>query len=204
MNHEAFLDVITVRPNDSDARQVYADWLELQGDLRCEIVRLHDQLRRQTPSASAYASEVADLRARVKGWLHQARKYPSVSMNTEARGAWLDRMGIFTSPLSTDHVRYIDLQRKHPLVACRFHATWSAPCVQFRSVYREVAQRLAPWCVFLEADIDENADWAPQLRVTAVPTIMISKQQRLQPLLVGVTTIDKLLTSVEEWLIEEW
>ena len=204
MSAEAtFLAVIRDDPNDSDARQVYADYLEQQGDLRSELLRLHDYLRQQTPCSERHAEEVSQLRSLAKDWLHQGERVDFNGMNAKQRRNWLDQLGIFTSPLATDHVGYIDMQRKTPHIVCRFHARWSGPCRQFQAVYREVAQRLAPWCVFLDADVDDNGDWARQMKIVTVPSVLISRQERLEPLLQGVTTIDRLLASIEDWLRSE-
>jgi uncharacterized protein (TIGR02996 family) len=44
----AFLEAIREDPNDDAARLVYADWLEEQGDSRCEYLRLEYRLSQTT------------------------------------------------------------------------------------------------------------------------------------------------------------
>ncbi len=38
--HDAFLQEILARPDDDVPRLIYADWLEEQGDVRCELIRV--------------------------------------------------------------------------------------------------------------------------------------------------------------------
>jgi uncharacterized protein (TIGR02996 family) len=61
----SFIRAIQRDPEDDDARMVYADWLEQQGDLRGEYLRLEVQLRRIPP-------RLAELVRRISpSWLTQ-------------------------------------------------------------------------------------------------------------------------------------
>lgn len=45
MTEEAFLRAIREAPDDPAPRLIFADWLEEQGDPRCEIIRLYAEYR---------------------------------------------------------------------------------------------------------------------------------------------------------------
>jgi uncharacterized protein (TIGR02996 family) len=49
-DHEAFLTAIAADPRDRATRLIYADWLEEQGDARCELIRIEDDLRTLPPT----------------------------------------------------------------------------------------------------------------------------------------------------------
>lgn len=59
--HEAFLQAIRAQPDDDGPRQMYADWLEEQGDVRGEYLRLLGQLE-----AKPKSPERRELRARLR------------------------------------------------------------------------------------------------------------------------------------------
>jgi uncharacterized protein (TIGR02996 family) len=50
MDEGAFLRAISAAPDDNTVRLVYADWLDEQGDLRAEFVRLQVRLRELPPT----------------------------------------------------------------------------------------------------------------------------------------------------------
>ncbi|MBX3230615.1 MAG: TIGR02996 domain-containing protein [Labilithrix sp.] len=62
MDGRELLDAIVAHPDDDDARLVYADWLEAQGDTRGELIQLQVQLAR----LAADDPKRADLEARVE------------------------------------------------------------------------------------------------------------------------------------------
>ena len=49
-----FLDEIIENPNDDDARLIYADWLEEQGDPRGEFIRVQCELAQTDPLDDEY------------------------------------------------------------------------------------------------------------------------------------------------------
>jgi uncharacterized protein (TIGR02996 family) len=62
-DEEALLAAIEQDPDDDATRLVYADWLEEQGDIRGEYLRLEHQLR-------TIPARLEELRARIDpGWL---------------------------------------------------------------------------------------------------------------------------------------
>ena len=66
----AFLEAIREDPNDDAARLVYADWLDEQGDSRCEYLRLEHQL-------SQTAQRLGELQRKIDpGWLADVRRPP--------------------------------------------------------------------------------------------------------------------------------
>src|SRR5262245_24158767 len=66
----AFLEAIREDPNDDAARLVYADWLDEQGDSRCEYLRLEHQL-------SQTAQRLGELQRTIEpGWLADVRRPP--------------------------------------------------------------------------------------------------------------------------------
>jgi uncharacterized protein (TIGR02996 family) len=81
MNDEAFLETIRQNPEDDAPRLVYADWLEEQGDLRAEFLRLEVQWarRRQSPLNSPVWKRMEQLRAKIDSnwlaWIERAKRF---------------------------------------------------------------------------------------------------------------------------------
>ena len=66
----AFLEAIREDPNDDVARLAYADWLDEQGDSRCEYLRLEHQL-------SQTAQRLRELQRKIEpAWLADVRRPP--------------------------------------------------------------------------------------------------------------------------------
>jgi uncharacterized protein (TIGR02996 family) len=58
--HESFLAAIAAEPHERDARLVYADWLEDQGDARAELIRVMEEMHALAP----YSDRFWELRPR--------------------------------------------------------------------------------------------------------------------------------------------
>jgi uncharacterized protein (TIGR02996 family) len=58
--HESFLAAIAAEPHERDARLVYADWLEDQGDARAELIRVMEEMHTLAP----YSDRFWELRPR--------------------------------------------------------------------------------------------------------------------------------------------
>ena len=94
-DEQAFLDAIKASPADPGVRLVYADWLEEQGDTRCEFVRIQVRLAGLSPEAPEYRSVKRrewQLRTRCTaywlGWLDQPPWWPTDHLR-EGPEAWL-------------------------------------------------------------------------------------------------------------------
>ena len=62
LTHDHFLKQIQTTPDDPLPRRIYADWLEEQGDLRCELIRLEIERGQLEPWSDRYAVAQARLR----------------------------------------------------------------------------------------------------------------------------------------------
>ena len=62
MNENEFLKTIEAEPANPVPRLVYADWLDEQGDLRGELLRIQEELRRiDVPNRAAKEARMQEL-----------------------------------------------------------------------------------------------------------------------------------------------
>ena len=81
MNDEAFLETIRQNPEDDAPRLVYADWLEEQGDIRAEFLRLEVEWarRQRAPVKAPFWRRIEKLRSQIDqnwvAWVERAPRY---------------------------------------------------------------------------------------------------------------------------------
>ncbi|HLW65750.1 MAG TPA: TIGR02996 domain-containing protein [Gemmataceae bacterium] len=91
MNDEAFLETIRQNPEDDAPRLVYADWLEEQGDIRAEFLRLEVQWAhgKRAQLNAPILKRMEKLRAEIEpnwlAWVERAKRF-SVYWSNETCG----------------------------------------------------------------------------------------------------------------------
>jgi uncharacterized protein (TIGR02996 family) len=118
MRHPQLLDEIIAHPADDSPRLVYADWLEDQGDPRCEFIRAQcalAQLPLDDPQrVELEGRELALVRQYSKGWADDVRPYAK---------AWWFRRGFVESiklPAESYLARASALHKSAPLTEVHF------------------------------------------------------------------------------------
>jgi uncharacterized protein (TIGR02996 family) len=133
---ESFLRAITASPGDVLLRQIYADWLEEQGDPRAEYLRLGarlDELPAGDPAGPGVRRRMAELRAGLPAaWLALLADHRSTGSDPDPRRA--ER----AAEMLGRPVRYVDEQGyERVITAAAIHdLTGALAYVESRSQWR--------------------------------------------------------------------
>jgi len=80
-----------------------------------------------------------------------------------------------------------------------FSTSWCAPCKNMTQLMAEVAEHYAEHLKVIKIDVDEQTQWAKNLNVTGVPTLVLLNQAGTKSRLIGgVNTND-----INLWLSEQ-
>jgi len=86
-----------------------------------------------------------------------------------------------------------------PWVLVYFSTSWCAPCKNMAQLMVEVAEHYAEHLKVIKIDVDEQTQWAKNLNVTGVPTLVLLNQAGTKSRLIGgVNTND-----INLWLSEQ-
>lgn len=112
MSEQDFIAAILSAPNDDAPRLVYADWLEEQGDLRQQFLRLECLLARLHPTIP----ESTDIRKRLQErfasldwkWISIVSRAPIVGCRPPELGSFCQQRNWATLPVTEDPDRVCD------------------------------------------------------------------------------------------------
>jgi thioredoxin 1 len=76
----------------------------------------------------------------------------------------------------------------------KFGATWCGPCKVMDPIFDELEKLYKDYFQFVRIDIDKNKEAAVASRITAVPTIIIVKNDKVMLTIVGAKP--------KQWLID--
>lgn len=88
----------------------------------------------------------------------------------------------------TDRKEFYNEIKGETLVVADFAAAWCAPCKMQSPILSEFEKNLDGKVKILKVDVDENAELADELNVTAVPSLFIYKNGEFIDKIVGLTT----------------
>ncbi len=133
MNHESdFQQALRAEPESDDLRQVYADWLEQQGDPRAELLRLTELLRRvDVPKRE-------QLERRLRQLLDQEHVQPVGPFRTNSTGmklAWIPS-GTFLMGSAEDEPDRQDDEHQHQVTLTQ--GFWLGVTVVTQEQYQQV------------------------------------------------------------------
>jgi thioredoxin 1 len=81
-----------------------------------------------------------------------------------------------------------------------FGAEWCAPCKMIAPIIQEIADEYEGKAVICSLDTDEARDSAMELGISAIPTIILFKDSRVEKKWVGLTSKKDLTASIDELL----
>ncbi len=108
--------------------------------------------------------EVYELDGGIMKW--RAANLPETTEKTVAKNGM--SMQQFNDLLHTDKIILID-----------FYAQWCAPCKQMKPYLEEISKDMAATVTLVRIDVDENQQLSKELKVDALPTILIYKNKNL-------------------------
>lgn len=73
-----------------------------------------------------------------------------------------------------------------------FWAPWCAPCMMVTPILEAVAQKMDGMIKFAKVNTDENFQAASDMKVTAIPTLLLFKNGKEQERIVGLKPQDQL------------
>lgn len=90
-----------------------------------------------------------------------------------------------------------NLSKDH-LVLVDFWATWCGPCRMMAPILEEAAAEVKD-VVFAKVDVDQNPDAAMDLRIQAVPTLMLFRDGEPVDRMIGVLDKKSLIEEIDKF-----
>ncbi len=81
-----------------------------------------------------------------------------------------------------------------------FWASWCGPCRMIAPVLEELAAEQDGKLKIVKVNIDENSQWASQLHVTSIPTMILFKDGQQVDKIIGAHPKPRILEKVEPHL----
>lgn len=80
----------------------------------------------------------------------------------------------------------------------KFGAEWCGPCKTLAPIWQSVISKLEKDVEFLGVDIDDDPKMAADMKVSAVPTILILKNDVVVDTIVGLINESQLVARIED------
>jgi thioredoxin 1 len=90
-----------------------------------------------------------------------------------------------------------DAEAKNGWVVIEFGARWCMPCRMLEPVIRQLAASYADQVRVMTVDTDEESELTERFSVSTVPTILILHNGELIRRFVGLTTFERLASTIE-------
>ena len=84
------------------------------------------------------------------------------------------------------------------LKVTKFSASWCQPCKVLAPIFNEVKSEVGG-VSYQDVDVDQNSDLAIQYKVRGVPTIVIEKDGQEVKRIVGMSTKDSLVSTINSF-----
>ena len=84
------------------------------------------------------------------------------------------------------------------LKVTKFSASWCQPCKVLAPIFNEVKSTVGG-VSFQDVDVDQSSDLAIQYKVRGVPTIVIEKDGQEVKRIVGMSTKDNLVSTINSF-----
>lgn len=78
-----------------------------------------------------------------------------------------------------------------------FYATWCTPCKIQEPIIKELKEKYGNKLIFKEVDVDQNKEFAQKYKISAIPTIIIEKDDEIIKKFVGVTSAKKIENEID-------
>ncbi len=108
-------------------------------------------------------SEVIEMDGGMMKW--RSEKMPETKETTSSKDAGMTKQQ-FDALLNTDKVVLVD-----------FYAVWCAPCKKMEPYLKEIAEDMKDKVTVIRIDVDKNQELAMELKVNALPTLMVYKNK---------------------------
>ena len=82
----------------------------------------------------------------------------------------------------------------------KFGAKWCPPCQTLKPIFERVNKAFTNKVEFEVVDIDESPELATQFKVSAVPTILLMKDDKVEDQIVGLCPEAALVSKIKELL----
>jgi thioredoxin 1 len=89
--------------------------------------------------------------------------------------------------------QFNDLLNTDKLVLIDFYAQWCAPCKQMKPYLEEISKEMAATVTVVRIDVDENQQLAKELKIDALPTLLVYKNKKTTWRNVGFASKEKMI-----------
>jgi thioredoxin 1 len=89
---------------------------------------------------------------------------------------------------------------QYPLLIVDCWAEWCGPCRMIGPIIEELARELSGKAVFGKLNVDENMQTSNKYRISAIPTLLVFKNGKLQDKLVGAYPKPTLVGKIKKYL----
>ena len=83
------------------------------------------------------------------------------------------------------------------VVLVDFFATWCGPCKMLGPVLEDLGKELEGKAKIIKVDIDQSGDLADEFRISSVPTMILSKDNKIVDTMVGFLPKERIKQVIE-------
>jgi len=95
--------------------------------------------------------------------------------------------------------KFAEIINSEKPVLIDFYATWCGPCQYQMPILEEVSKNVGDSARILKIDVDKNQQFAAQLGIRGVPTLMIYKEGKVMWRASGVKQTDELVSLLKQF-----